>query len=74
MLHACLFLLAAQVLSADAVRGRFGGLRAYARNTYQLKEGDSVSFNADEPHILINTGKGLLKAYWIITPPPTTNA
>jgi transcriptional regulator with XRE-family HTH domain len=42
-----------------------------AGNTYQLKEGDSVSFNADEPHTLINIGKGLLKAYWIITPPKT---
>jgi transcriptional regulator with XRE-family HTH domain len=42
-----------------------------AGSTYRLAEGDSVSFNADEPHTLINTGAEPLKAYWIITPPKT---
>ena len=40
-----------------------------AGNRYTLTSGDSVSFNADEPHTLINTGTEPLKAYWIITPP-----
>ncbi len=38
-------------------------------NKYALIAGDSVSFNADEPHTLVNTGAVPLKAYWIITPP-----
>jgi transcriptional regulator with XRE-family HTH domain len=42
-----------------------------AGNTYMLTAGDSVSFKADEPHTLINTGIDSLKAYWIITPPKT---
>ena len=42
-----------------------------AGNTYTLTAGDSVSFKADEPHTLINTGIDSLKAYWIITPPKT---
>jgi len=40
-----------------------------AGNSYKLTAGDSVSFNADEPHTLSNTGTRPLKAYWIITPP-----
>lgn len=37
--------------------------------SYILKEGDSISFSADVPHILKNTGKGILKAFWVVTPP-----
>jgi transcriptional regulator with XRE-family HTH domain len=34
-----------------------------------LKEGDSISFSADAPHQLRNTGRQPLRAFWIITPP-----
>jgi transcriptional regulator with XRE-family HTH domain len=34
-----------------------------------LKKGDSISFSADAPHQLKNTGKKPLRAFWIITPP-----
>ncbi len=37
--------------------------------SYILKEGDSISFSADVPHVLKNTGKGTLKAFWVVTPP-----
>ncbi len=36
---------------------------------YELEEGDSISFDSDIPHAVANTGKGLLKACWITTPP-----
>ena len=36
---------------------------------YHLKKGDSISFDSSVPHVLSNTGTGMLKAYWIITPP-----
>lgn len=41
--------------------------------TYSLKEGDSVSFDSDTPHLLVNTGDGELKAFWVITPPKRFN-
>ncbi len=34
-----------------------------------MQEGDSISFSADAPHQLRNTGKKPLRAFWIITPP-----
>jgi transcriptional regulator with XRE-family HTH domain len=34
-----------------------------------LKKGDSISFSADIPHQLRNTGSGPLRAFWVITPP-----
>jgi transcriptional regulator with XRE-family HTH domain len=34
-----------------------------------LKQGDSISFSADVPHQLRNTGHKPLRAFWIITPP-----
>ncbi|MCU0821110.1 MAG: helix-turn-helix domain-containing protein [Spirochaetes bacterium] len=37
--------------------------------SWQLKKGDSISFDSSVPHMLTNTGSGMLKAYWIITPP-----
>lgn len=37
--------------------------------TYELEEGDSISFPSDLPHLLQNTGKNALKAFWVITPP-----
>jgi len=41
----------------------------YGTETYSLNTGDSVSFSSDIPHTLKNTGKDLLKAVWIVTPP-----
>jgi len=37
--------------------------------THILKPGDSVSFRADSPHILANTGTTPLRVFWVITPP-----
>lgn len=37
--------------------------------TYELGEGDSISFSSDVPHQLGNTGRKPLRAFWIITPP-----
>ncbi len=42
---------------------------SYGTQTYGLEEGDSISFSSDIPHTLINTGKYVLKAIWIISPP-----
>jgi transcriptional regulator with XRE-family HTH domain len=36
---------------------------------YSLGEGDSISFSADAPHQIRNTGRKPLRAFWIITPP-----
>lgn len=36
---------------------------------WQLNAGDSVSFESSVPHRLINTGKGPLRAFWIVSPP-----
>ncbi|MBU0991261.1 MAG: XRE family transcriptional regulator [Proteobacteria bacterium] len=45
------------------------GELVYGTETYKLNQGDSVSFPSDIPHILRNTGRGTLKAIWVITPP-----
>jgi transcriptional regulator with XRE-family HTH domain len=37
--------------------------------TYELVPGDSISFRADAPHVLVNTGTELLRVLWIISPP-----
>jgi transcriptional regulator with XRE-family HTH domain len=39
------------------------------RETYALGPGDSLSFRADAPHILANSGEEPLRVFWIITPP-----
>jgi transcriptional regulator with XRE-family HTH domain len=39
------------------------------KRTFALEEGDSISFSADVPHLLMNRGKKPLRAFWIITPP-----
>jgi transcriptional regulator with XRE-family HTH domain len=41
----------------------------YGNETYQLDEGDSVSFQSDIPHLFKNAGDDILKAVWIVTPP-----
>jgi transcriptional regulator with XRE-family HTH domain len=37
--------------------------------TYALGEGDSISFSSNLPHLLKNVGSGVMKAFWVITPP-----
>ena len=41
----------------------------FGTESYALEEGDSISFAADVPHILKNSGDKPLKAFWVITPP-----
>ena len=41
----------------------------YGTETYDLNQGDSLSFSSDIPHILRNKGDVVMKAIWIITPP-----
>ncbi|MBN2642974.1 MAG: cupin domain-containing protein [Victivallales bacterium] len=50
------------VLSGDGSL-RIGG------QSIKLREGDSVSFSSDSPHILKNTGDKPLRAFWVVTPP-----
>lgn len=38
-------------------------------DSYIIKEGDSISFDSDIPHRVINLGDIPLKAFWVITPP-----
>ncbi|MBN1697879.1 MAG: cupin domain-containing protein [Spirochaetales bacterium] len=45
------------------------GTLEYGKEVYRLKEGDSVSFSSNVPHLLTNTGKGELKTVWVSTPP-----
>ena len=37
--------------------------------SHVLETGDSISFEADVPHILRNSSDSELQAYWIVTPP-----
>jgi len=41
----------------------------YGDAEYPIEAGDSVSFAADIPHVLKNTGNRPLRAIWIINPP-----
>ncbi len=41
----------------------------YETLVYPLETGDSISFSATAPHVLLNTGKIPLKALWVVTPP-----
>ncbi|MGI5173628.1 helix-turn-helix transcriptional regulator [Treponema sp. OMZ 840] len=40
----------------------------YESQVYTLEEGDSISFSAAAPHTLSNTGTGILKALWVVSP------
>lgn len=44
------------------------GTLHYADKTYDLSEGDSITFSAHEPHNIENTGSTPLRAMWIVTP------
>lgn len=39
------------------------------KRIYTLRAGDSISFAADVPHQLRNTGTKPLQAFWVMTPP-----
>lgn len=41
----------------------------YGDETYVLDKGDSISFPSNIPHLLKNTGKHVLTAIWVVTPP-----
>lgn len=41
----------------------------YGNETYDLSEGDSVSFPSDIPHLFTNNGDHLLEAIWVVAPP-----
>lgn len=40
----------------------------YEKYVYELNEGDSVTFSAAAPHVIVNTGDKELKAMWVVTP------
>jgi len=46
-------------------RGEF----RFGTEAYALEQGDSISYESDIPHVLINTGKKPLRAIWVTTPP-----
>jgi len=37
--------------------------------TVEVGEGDSVSFKADSPHVIANTGEAPLRVFWVVSPP-----
>lgn len=41
----------------------------YETKIYELSTGDSISFSASSPHILVNNTDKPLKAVWVVTPP-----
>lgn len=41
----------------------------YGSETYILKEGDSIYFPSDMPHLFKNPGEKTLRAIWVVTPP-----
>lgn len=41
--------------------------------TYQICVGDSISFDSDVPHRVINTGEIPLRMFWVTTPPKLFN-
>lgn len=40
----------------------------YGNETYELSEGDSISFPSDIPHLFTNNGDALLEAIWVVAP------
>lgn len=44
------------------------GKLVYEKSEHELLAGDSVSFSATSPHTIENTGSGILRALWIVTP------
>ncbi len=44
------------------------GVLHYENESFELNEGDSVSYSASSPHTLENTGNTELTAIWVVTP------
>ncbi|MCQ2611554.1 MAG: helix-turn-helix domain-containing protein [Treponema sp.] len=40
----------------------------YEKLVYELSAGDSVTFSAGTPHVIVNTGDCDLEAIWVVTP------
>ena len=45
------------------------GRLTYGTETYELSEGDSITFSASIPHTLHNNSRKTFRAVWVITPP-----
>jgi transcriptional regulator with XRE-family HTH domain len=41
----------------------------YGNESYDLQQGDSVSFPSDIPHLFSNSGTEILEAIWVVAPP-----
>lgn len=41
----------------------------YESEEYILNAGDSISFSASSPHVLLNAGEKEVRALWVVTPP-----
>ncbi len=40
----------------------------YGNESYELGEGDRISFPSDSPHLFKNSGDSMLEAIWVVTP------
>lgn len=40
----------------------------YGEDVYELKQGDSVSFFSQIPHVIKNSSEEIFQAYWVVTP------
>jgi transcriptional regulator with XRE-family HTH domain len=45
------------------------GVLVVGGEDHPLTAGDSLAFAAHTPHVLRNTGSGMLRAFWVVTPP-----
>ena len=50
------------------------GILFHGNKSYSIKEGDSVTFSANLPHHLENTGDEPLEAIWFVTPSQKFNS
>jgi len=41
----------------------------YETRVFALEPGDSISFSATAPHVLVNKGPARFRALWVVTPP-----
>lgn len=41
----------------------------YGNESYHLDKGDTVAFPSNTPHLFRNSGRNILKAIWVVTPP-----
>lgn len=40
----------------------------YGQETYEINQGDSVSFFSQIPHVIVNDSEDIFQAYWVVTP------